>query len=207
MKLLSYFSDIGNSYIVGPNGGGEAVLIEPSRFDVVLLNLIESGGFEITTILLTHSYERHIKGLRILKKIYKARIISGSGELGGLKSEIAEPGDRIEATGIIIETLDLGERLTQSRIFRIENFLFTGSLLSAGHIEDFASPKERESLIACLKEKILTMPEELLILPSCGPPSTIGAELCWNPNFDPKTTASSQTRSHDNQYPAYPASS
>lgn len=163
------------------------MMIDPDKFDAPLLELIESNSFEITAILVTHSHERHIRGLRALKKIYDAVIISGSEELGGFESKIAEPGGKIEAAGIIVETLNLGEWPTQSRIFRIGNFLFTGSLISAGRIGNSTSPEERALLIAGIREKILTMPKKLLILPSCGPPSTIDAELRWNPNFHPNT--------------------
>jgi len=187
MKLLSYFSGISNSYILGSNDGGGAVLVDPDKFDVPLLELIESNGFTITTILVTHSHECHIKKLRVIKKIYDAVIISGSEELGGFESKIAEPGDKIEAAGIIVETLNLGKRLTRSRIFRIGNFLFTGNLVSAGRIGDSISPEKRALLIAGIRENFLTMPEKLLILPSRGPPSTIAAELRWNPNFHPDT--------------------
>jgi len=187
MKLLSYFSGTSNSYILGPNGGGEAILVDPCKFDVTLLNLIESNNFDITTVLVTHSHERHIRGLKILKRIYDARIISGNEELGDFESEIAEVGKRIEASGIGIESLNLGERLTRSRIFRIENFLFTGNLLSAGRVGGFI--EKRALLIAGIREKILAIPEELLILPSCGPPSTISAELRWNPDFHPRHQA------------------
>jgi len=187
MKLLSYFSGISNSYILGPNDGGEAILVDPGKFDVAFLDLIESNNFDITTVLVTHSHERHIRGLKILKKIYHARIISGDKELGDFEFEIAEAGSRIEASGIGIETLCLADQLTRSRIFRIGNFLFTGNLLSAGRVE--GSIEKRALLIASIKEKILAIPEELLILPSCGPPSTISAELRWNPNFHPRHQA------------------
>jgi len=186
MKLLSHFSGISNSYILGPKEGGEAILVDPGRFDVFLLNLIESNSFNITTVLITHINRRHIRGLKTLKKVYDARLISGNEEVGGFESEFAEPGSKIEASGISIKTLDLEERMTDSRVFRIGNLLFTGNTLSAGRMEDFFSPKKRARLIAGIQKKILTIAEELLILPSYGPPSTISAELRWNPDFHPR---------------------
>ncbi|CAD7844778.1 hypothetical protein S1OALGB6SA_2104 [Olavius algarvensis spirochete endosymbiont] len=186
MKLLSYFSGTSNSYIIGQDDGGEAILVDPDKLDVVLLGLIEANNFDITTALVTHSHERYIRGLRILKRVYNIRIISGYEEIGDFKSEFAGVGDRIEASGIGIETLNLEEWLAEGRIFRIGNLLFTGNILSAGYIEDSIPPEKRTLLIDDIQKKIMAISEELLILPSCGPPSTISAELRWNPCFQPQ---------------------
>lgn len=158
--------------------------MDPGEFDVVLLDSIESNSFNTTTVLVTHNHERHIRELKTLKKIYDVRIISGDEETGD--SESAAVGDRTEASGISIKILDLEERLTRSKIFRIGNLLFTGNILSAGRIGNSISSEKRALLMADIQEKILAIPEDLLILPSCGPPSTIGAELRWNPNFHPQ---------------------
>jgi len=186
MKLLSYFSGIGNSYILGPDSGGEAILVDPSEFDVTLVDLVESNSFNISTVLFTHSHEHHIRGLRVLKKIYDVRIISGNKEIGGFESELADKGERIEASGYIIETLDLEELLEGIRIFRIESLLFTGTLLSAGRIEAVIPSEKRALLAKSIQKKITEISKEVLILPSYGPPSTADAELRWNSDFHPQ---------------------
>ena len=46
MKIYTHFSVMGfsNTYLVGPHGGGEAILIDPGVMDLPLLRLIESRG-------------------------------------------------------------------------------------------------------------------------------------------------------------------
>ena len=76
MKFFSYFSVTGfsNSYIIGPDEGGNAILIDPGIFDVPLLNLIEDNKLYVKYILLTHSHESHISGLKTLLKVYDPKI-------------------------------------------------------------------------------------------------------------------------------------
>ena len=126
-------------------------MVDPGEFDVVLLDSIESNSFNITTVLVTHNHERHIRELKTLKKIYDVRIISGDEETGD--SESAAVGDRIEASGISIKILDLEERLTRSKIFRIGNLLFTGNILSAGRIGNSISSEKRALLMADIRRK------------------------------------------------------
>ncbi len=63
MKLLSHFPAIGvsNTYIIGSAEGGDAILVDPGRFDVTLLNLIEENNIDIKKGLVTHDQENHIK--------------------------------------------------------------------------------------------------------------------------------------------------
>jgi len=183
--LLSHFPAIGvsNTYILGNAEGGDAILVDPGRFDVTLLNLIEDNSFDIKTVLITHEHENHIKGLRTLLKIYSPRVIAGNKEIFGLKTTSVKDGDNILCSGVNVEVIDVEGHSTDSRVYRAGPYIFTGDVLSAGRIGSSATNYTRELLIQSIRKKLLNLNKELLILPGHGPPTTIAAELKWNPDL------------------------
>ena len=78
MKLYFHFAVFGfsNTYLIGNEDGGDAILVDPGVMDIELLRLIESNNFHIKHILITHSHTAHISGLETLKKIYDFQIYS-----------------------------------------------------------------------------------------------------------------------------------
>lgn len=191
MKLLNHFPAIGvsNTYVIGPDAGGEAILVDPGRFDVTLLNLIEDNDFNITSVLVTHDHDNHIKGLKTLKKVYDFRIIAGSRRIYDFEAEPVSHGMKINASGFDIEVIDVEGHSPDSRVYRVGAYLFTGDVLSAGRVGSSPTKFTRELLLRSIHEKISSIHEDLLILPGHGPPTTIGAEQRWNPDL----------RIHDNE--------
>lgn len=192
MRLLSHFPAIGvsNTYIIGPENGGPAVLIDPGRFDVTLLELIEDNNYDIKTVLVTHDHDNHIKGLRTLLKIYDARIIAGNKKIQGFESTPVYDGTELDVTGFRITVIDVEGHSSDSRVYKVGPYLFTGDVLSAGRIGTSPTTYTRKLLIESLKKKILSLDEDLLLLPGHGPPTTIAAEKKWN--SDLQTTANSE---------------
>lgn len=192
MRLLSHFPAIGvsNTYIIGPENGGPAVLIDPGRFDVTLLELIEENNYDIKTVLVTHDHDNHIKGLRTLLKIYDARIIAGSKKIHGFESTPVSDGTELDVIGFRITVIDVEGHSSDSRVYKVGPYLFTGDVLSAGRIGTSQTTYTRKLLIESLKKKILSLDEDLLLLPGHGPPTTIAAEKKWN--SDLQTTANSE---------------
>ena len=68
-----------------------------------LLKLIESNGFYIRHILITHNHKPHIGGIRTLLKIYDAEIYSASDRILTYPSNIVTPGSFLNLSGIEVE--------------------------------------------------------------------------------------------------------
>ncbi len=185
MKLLSHFPAIGvsNTYIIGPPDGGEAILIDPGRFDVSLLDMIEKNDLNITTVLITHDHENHIKGLKTLMKVYAVKVIAGNSSIFGVQTTVVDDGLKIQFSGFEVEVLYVEGHSSDSRVYRIGPYLFTGDVLSAGRIGSSSTSYTRKLLLESINSKILSLEENLLILPGHGPPTTVSAEKRWNPDF------------------------
>ena len=78
VRFFVLFSHVGfsNAYLLGPRGGGDALLIDPGTFDTALLQAVESHGLYVRSIFVTHAHNAHINGIRSLLKVYKATIYS-----------------------------------------------------------------------------------------------------------------------------------
>lgn len=182
MKIFTHFSFVSfsNSYLVGPAGGGEAIMIDPGIMDVPLLQLVEKNGYSVRYILVTHNHEAHIRGGRTLLKIYPAEVFGGSLHLLDRDSKQLKDGDSIELGGISVESIEIPGHSSDSLVYRIGTCFFTGDVLLAGGIGSTPNRYARALLIQGIQQKLLTFPQGT-VYPGHGPPSTIDAERRFNP--------------------------
>ncbi len=183
MKLFSHFLSINasNTYLIGPDHGGAAILIDPGCFDLTMLELIEGNGFYISEVLITYKHIEHAGGLNTLLKIYDAQVIAGAPIVMGHAAQDVKHGCIGHVNGLRYEVFCVKGYHLDSRIYKIGPFLFTGDILSAGRIGDGQVPVDANILCQSLRETILTMDERTFLLPGHGPPSTIEAEKMFNP--------------------------
>ena len=81
MTLISCHARTGfaNCYVVGPDDGGPAAIIDPGHFDAGLLERVERIGLKIVAVLLTHSHRAHAGGVGAVLSVYRARVYGGGG--------------------------------------------------------------------------------------------------------------------------------
>ena len=126
MRLLKHFSMYGkaNSYIIGPENGGDAILIDPAIMDIHMLELIENNNYYIKYILITHTHPNHINALRTIKKIYEAEIYSFYSHVGGFESTSLVDNETITLSGIEIKIRHIPGHSTDSLIYIIDSNVF-----------------------------------------------------------------------------------
>jgi len=183
MRLFFHHSVSGSAttYLLGSDEGEEAILIDPGSFDTDLLTLIEKNEFLISAILITHSHENHIAGIGTVRKIYKPELYGNQRSVMGMEVHTLSGGEKIDICGIPIETISIQGHSSDSLVYRAGDLLFTGDSLLAGRIGNTPSPYARDLLVSMIKSRLLVLPEQSVILPGHGPPSTILAEKRYNP--------------------------
>jgi hydroxyacylglutathione hydrolase len=174
------FTGFSNCYLVAPDGPGPAVLIDPGIFDGELLKLIEGNKLSITTVLITHTHDSHIEGIRTLTKIYDAAIYAFRDKVLEYDTRVVKQDDTITCGDLVFEVIELPGHSRDSLAFKIGNFLFTGDTLTAGLIGSVVHAYARGLLISSIKQKILTLDDDVYIFPGHGPPSTVGIERLHN---------------------------
>lgn len=186
MRLFVHFSVtiFTNTYLIGPDTGGEAILVDPGMMDVQLLKLIEGQGYSVRSILLTHANQDRLHGVKTLLKIYDAELYSNRPRIYDCACHKLSDGDRLTLAGVAIQAMDVSGREGDSLVYRMGDLLFTGDLMSAGRAAKSLSPYARALLVASIKKRVLALEDRITILPAFGPPTTVGVERSTNPLFN-----------------------
>lgn len=183
MKFFTHFAVQGfsNSYLIGPDDGGDAVLIDPGTFDIKLLKLIENNNLYVKHILVTHAHSAHIKGIKTIKKIYDARIYSYRSNILGLPATEVREGNKLKLSPFNFKVIETPGHSTDSIVFLMDKFLFTGDTLTAGMIGSAMDGYSRGLLLTSIHKKLLILDNSIFIFPGHGPPSKIEIEKKLNP--------------------------
>jgi hydroxyacylglutathione hydrolase len=187
MKIFTYYSvtDFSNTYLLGPSGHGDAVLIDPGEFDLGLLKLIEKNGYHIRHILISHAHNAHINGIRTLMKIYQSRIYSFNATVLDYPAQPVRDGDCLLLGEFSIEVIETPGHSDEALCFRLGRLLFTGDTLTAGQIAETDNPAQRDLLIDSIRRKLFTLEDCTFIFPGHGPPSRLEIEKKLNPFLRP----------------------
>ncbi|MBQ3320125.1 MAG: MBL fold metallo-hydrolase [Spirochaetia bacterium] len=182
MNLYTIFQpyEVTNTYLLNQDGEKNAVLVDPGRFDLDLLKLVEDHNLYISHVLLTHSHMNHIHGIPTLMKIYDAQIYSMKSSILGFKTNLITEETTFSLPGMEVHAVPVPGHSDDSVIYIIENMLFTGDTLMAGYTGQTAGLSEQKAMTALIRRKIFALEGEYLLLPGHGSPSTLSAEKVSN---------------------------
>ena len=169
-----------NTYLIGPQEGGPAILIDPGHIDIDLIERIERNNFTVAHVLITHRHASHHQGLGTLMKIYHPIVHAGSPTLFEVPVVAIEDNEQIVVGEIVIKALQVPGHTIDSFVFHIGNALFTGDVLYAGTIGSTTGVVERALLLKGIKRNILSLDERTVIFPGHGTISTIKIEKMFN---------------------------
>ena len=185
MIFYSHFSTttLSNCYIIGPDNGGDAIIIDPGTFNTDLLTVIEENSLYLKYILVTHSHESHTRGIKTILKIYDANIFSYRHSIMDVKSTKVRDFVKINCGEFEFEALETPGHTGDSITYRINKSLFTGDALFAGTIGSVSDGFARGLMLSSIKNKIFNYDDDFLIFPGHGPPSKLGIEKKFNPDL------------------------
>jgi hydroxyacylglutathione hydrolase len=190
-----------NSYLVMDDDTKDAVVIDANFEPSLMLDVIRKTGANVKAILLTHTDVDHIAGLPVLldelgavpvavhdaekhvltegtplRREFAAQLIQVEG-VTALREEEHYRGGSLD-----FEVLHTPGHSPGGVTLKIGTFLFTGDALFAGSIgrSDFQN-SDGQALIAGIKSKLLSQPEDSVVYSGHGPKTTIGRERRSNP--------------------------
>jgi len=183
VKFFSLFSRVGfsNTYLIGPDEGGDAFLVDPGAFDAQLLQAVEGNRLYVRSILVTHAHNAHINGIRSLLKVYTAVIYANQPSVLDFPARHIEDGDELALGNLRVKVIETPGHSIDSLSFLIGHMLFTGDILSAGGIGHTRDGYARGLLLETVRNRILPIGDEVLLFPGHGPPSKVGIEKLYNP--------------------------
>ena len=185
MKLFFHYCPYGfsNCYILGTEGAGPqnaALIIDPGSMENVTLKTIENNNFEVKAVLVTHNHLCHVHGLRTLKRIYDVDVIALNQSIMDHRTVMVRDGDKLVIGGFMVEVISIPGHSSDSVVYKIDNLLFTGDVLTAGLVGSTASAYGAATQMNKLRSRLLSLPGDYVVLPGHGPPSTMEAERRFN---------------------------
>ena len=192
-----------NCSIIGDETPREAMVIDPGDDIEDVLAIIREHKLEVKQIVITHAHIDHVGGAMKLRAQTGAPILLNQNDYALLKMldvqaswlGMAAPGEvAIEASigdGELLQTGNLKASVlhtpghTEGSVclyFPVEKLLIAGDTLFARSIGRTDLPGGSfEKIMRSLHDRVLTLPDETLVIPGHGPKTTIGEEREENP--------------------------
>lgn len=158
----------------------EAIIVDPGKVSVDIINQIELDGYKLTAVLVTHNHTNHVHGLRSLCHIYSPVIYAADYEIEGYKSAVLHGDGKLKVAGLDVEYFSVPGHSPDCMVFKVGNVLFTGDTITSGIIGETSSSYSKKLLQARIREKIFSQTDDTVIMPGHGPPSTVASEKQFN---------------------------
>jgi glyoxylase-like metal-dependent hydrolase (beta-lactamase superfamily II) len=170
-----------NCYILGSESiPGEAIIIDPGEMGADILNIIENNEYSLKGVLITHNHRGHVRGLRTLRRIYDAEIYAVNHIVMDYKTNLVRDRDLLNIGPFRIEVISVPGHSSDSAVYKIDNWLFTGDAMSAGLVGTTASSYGAALQMTAIRSNILSLRGDFIVFPGHGPPSTLEAERRFN---------------------------
>jgi hydroxyacylglutathione hydrolase len=192
-----------NCSIIGDETTHEAMVIDPGDDIEDIVVILRQFKLEVKQIVITHAHIDHVGGAMKLRALTGAPILLNQNDYALLKMldvqaswlGMATPGEvAIEASIADGDSLQAGSLKasvmhtpghTEGSVclyFPAEKMLIAGDTLFARSIGRTDLPGGSfEKIMRSLHERVLTLPDETVVIPGHGPRTTIGEEREENP--------------------------
>jgi glyoxylase-like metal-dependent hydrolase (beta-lactamase superfamily II) len=162
-------------------------VIDPGHIDSSFISVIEKNGYTLKAVLLSHAHRSHAYGVRTLRKIYDFTIYAAKSDMpntwletGDSNSVIVRDEDEFDVGPMHFKVLSVPGHTADSVAFLCENMLFTGDALSAGVVGQTGSIYGAAKEMMNLRNSILTLQPNVVVMPGHGPPTSIETERRFN---------------------------
>jgi hydroxyacylglutathione hydrolase len=192
-----------NCSVIGDETTREAMVIDPGDEIGDVLALVRKHNLKVKQIVITHAHIDHVGGAMKLRAATGAPILLNQNDYAMLKMldaqaawiGVEDPGkveiDRSIGQGDAVGAGSLTANVlhtpghTEGSVclyFPAEKKLIAGDTLFAGSIGRTDLPGgSMRKIIDSLHEKVMTLPDETVVVPGHGPRTTIGEERESNP--------------------------
>ena len=169
-----------NGYIVADHRGGNACLVNPGSFDASLLETLEAHGLNPAYVLVTTPEPQHTRGIETLLRIYDTTVFAANNVAETSATTLVEDGQVLHLAEMDIHVIGLPAYRPDAVAYSWGRLLFPGNVLQAGTIVMGDDMYATIDLRTTVRERLLSLPRDTVVLPSMGPPTTVGAELTTN---------------------------
>lgn len=166
-----------NTYIVCFCNSHKAILVDAPGSADLIRKKFNDRKFQF--ILMTHGHGDHTMALEELHEILNAPLAVHKGDVSMLPlkaDQLLEDGDLFNYGSAEVEVIHVPGHTPGSLCFKIGKYLISGDTLFPGGPGKTGSAKDFKIIMKSIKEKLLTLPDETVVLPGHGTQTTIGKE-------------------------------
>ena len=203
VKILTVGPFAANCYIVGSTSTKQGMIIDPGADADVIMRTVQETGLSISVIVITHAHMDHVGALREVQQKSSAQFAIHEAEKGFVFSTpmrmltsigvspvksppradtLLKDGDLIDLGDLHFEVLYTPGHSSGGICLSGHGVVFSGDTLFKFGIgrTDFPG-MSHERLMYSIREKLMVLPDETIVYPGHGPPTTIGDERRGNP--------------------------
>ncbi|MGH7382525.1 MAG: MBL fold metallo-hydrolase [Candidatus Methylomirabilales bacterium] len=190
-----------NAYLVVDEVSQQALLIDPGLGSEGIYEVIIAEGLALSAIVNTHGHFDHVCGNAFFRAKTGAPVLIHREDAGVMRQaaeqarafgfQVAPPpppdrllneGDEVVMGGERMRVLHTPGHTPGGICLYGEGVVLVGDALFAGSIGRTDLPGgSTEVLLASIRTKLLSLPDDTVVYPGHGPPTTIGAERAHNP--------------------------
>jgi glyoxylase-like metal-dependent hydrolase (beta-lactamase superfamily II) len=195
-----------NTYVVFRPGERGCAIVDPGFEPDAVVAAVEERGLEPVAILLTHGHSDHIAGNAFLRERWPGlpimigrhdavKLVDPEQNLSapfGLPltsppaDRLLDDGDSLSVAGLELEVREIPGHSRGHVVFVIRGSeppaVLGGDVLFQGSVGRTDFPDgDAAALAAGIRGRLYTLPDDTLVLPGHGPPTTVGHERRHNP--------------------------
>jgi len=203
VKTLIVGSFAANCYVVGSSSTMKGMIIDPGAEAPTILRTVQQMGLSVSLIVITHAHIDHVGAVRAVTEKTHAQFAIHETEKGLLLTapmrmltalgltpvksppqpdRLLKDGDRIDVDDLHFEVLHTPGHSSGGICLLGHGVVFSGDTLFKLGIGRTDFPGcSHERLIKSIHDKLMVLPDETIVYPGHGPPTTIGDERRGNP--------------------------
>jgi len=192
-----------NCFILGDEATRDAIVVDPGEDADRILALVTRHRLTVRAVVQTHAHFDHVGASGPLREATGAEVCLHRGDtflydnlamqakLFGVPAPKAAPvsrwydhGEEVKAGGMALGVIHTPGHTPGSVCLRMaaDGLLFSGDTLFCGSIgRTDLWGGSYEQIMASIKERLLTLPDDTVVYPGHGPETTIGDERRSNP--------------------------
>lgn len=203
VKTLVVGSFAANCYVVGSSSTMKGMIIDPGAEAATILRTVQQMGLSVSLIVITHAHIDHVGAVRAVTEKTHAQFAIHEAEKGLLLTapmrmltslgltpiksppqpdRLLKDSDRIDIDDLHFEVLHTPGHSSGGICLLGHGVVFSGDTLFKLGIGRTDFPGcSHERLIKSIHDKLMVLPDETIVYPGHGPPTTIGDERRGNP--------------------------
>ncbi|MBE5868543.1 MAG: MBL fold metallo-hydrolase [Lachnospiraceae bacterium] len=191
-----------NCYLIYREESKEAIIVDPADCGEQIFQKLQSQGFTVSAILLTHAHFDHVLGASDLRRVSGAKLYALEEERPlcensetNVSAMVGRPctirpntyvvdGQELELAGMTCKVIATPGHTAGSCCYYFEEaeVLICGDTIFQESVGRTDLPTGSASqLVRSIRERIFTLPEETQLFPGHGDSTTVGHEKKYNP--------------------------